>query len=306
MNNRIGIVGLGRMGQGIAGRLLTGGIEVCGYNRTFSVARDMETKGLVPARSLEELVEFLEPPRTVWVMLPAGEPTATTLDLLAELLAPGDCLIDGGNSDSRDTLKRADAITDRGLLFADVGVSGGIWGEHEGFGLMFGAFEETARRVRPFISVLAPSQDRGWVHVGPPGSGHFAKMVHNGIEYGIMQSYAEGFALLKKKEEFGIDLQALASAWCNGTVIRSWLLELLAGALREDPSLSEVVPRVADSGEARWALREAVDLAVPAPVLASSLFERFGSRDAEAYGARILTVLRGAFGGHAVERGEGF
>lgn len=282
MNSRIGVVGLGRMGRGIAGRFLAAGMKVCGYNRTFAVAGDMETKGLIPARSLEELVELLEPPRTVWVMLPAGEPTVTALNSLAELLAPGDCLIDGANSDYRETLKRADAITDRGLLFADVGVSGGIRGEREGFGLMFGAFEETARRIRPFIKVLAPTPDRGWVHAGPPGAGHFLKMVHDGIEYGLMQAYAEGFALLQKKQEFGIDVQAVASAWREGTVLGSRLLSLLADAFREDASLSDVVPRVADSGEARWALREAVDLSVPVPVLAGALFERFGSRDDEA------------------------
>lgn len=302
MKESIGIAGLGRMGRGIAGRLMASGFRVCGYNRTFSVARDMESRGLKATGSLEELVDSLEPPRTVWVMLPAGAATERTLDALTELLAPGDCLIDGANSDYRDTLKVADRIIDRGLLFADVGVSGGIWGEQKGFGLMFGAFEETARRIRPLISALAPAEDRGWVHAGPPGAGHFCKMVHNGIEYGLMQAYAEGFALMRKKKEFSIDLESVASAWCDGTVIRSWLLELLAGSLKGDPALSEVIPRVSDSGEARWALREAVDLGVPAPVLSSSLFERFGSRDDEAYAARILSVLRGAFGGHPVER----
>lgn len=305
MKEKIGIVGLGRMGRGIAGRLLASGFPVCGYNRTVSVARDMESRGLKAAVSFEEVVDWLESPRTVWVMLPAGGPTEKALENLAELLSPGDCLIDGANSDYRDTLRMADRIMDRGLLFSDVGVSGGIWGEREGFGLMFGAFEETARRIKPFITALAPVPDRGWVHAGPPGAGHFCKMVHNGIEYGLMQAYAEGFALLRRKEEFGIDLEAVASAWCDGTVIRSWLLELLARSLEEDPALSKVVPRVADSGEARWALREAVDLGVPAPVLSSSLFERFGSRDDEAYAARVLSVLRGAFGGHAVERREG-
>lgn len=302
MKQKIGIVGLGRMGRGIAGRLLASGFPVCGYNRTFSVAREMESRGLAPAEDLEELVDLLDPPRTVWVMLPPGAPTESVLKDMMELLVPGDCLIDGANSDYRDTVRMADRITDRGLLFADIGVSGGIWGEQKGFGLMFGAFEETARRIEPFITVLAPAKDRGWVHAGPPGAGHFCKMVHNGIEYGLMQAYAEGFALLRGKEDFSIDLESVASAWCDGTVIRSWLLELLAGALKGDPALSQVVPRVADSGEARWALREAIDQGVPTPVLSSALFERFGSRDEEAYAIRVLSVLRGAFGGHAVER----
>ncbi len=304
MKDSIGIVGLGRMGRGIAGRLLAAGMEVCGYNRTFSVAREMEGRGLVPAADLEQLVDLLEPPRTVWVMLPAGDATEESLKVLSAMLAPGDCLIDGANSDYRETLRRAGEMKARGLLFADVGVSGGIWGEKEGFGLMFGALQETARRIEPFITVLAPAPGRGWVHAGPPGAGHFTKMVHNAIEYGLMQAYAEGFALLRRKEEFHIDPEAVASAWCDGTVIRSWLLELLADAMGEDPSLSRVVPRVADSGEARWALREAVDLGISVPVLSSSLFERFASQDDEAYGARILSVLRGAFGGHAVERRE--
>jgi 6-phosphogluconate dehydrogenase len=235
-------------------------------------------------------------------MLPAGKVTNDTIGTLSDLLSYGDCIIDGGNSYYGDSLKIADMLAAKKIHFIDMGVSGGIWGRREGFGLMFGASPEAEEMIRPFVKALAPSPDKGWIHAGPPGAGHYTKMVHNAIEYGLMQAYAEGFELLNAKKEFNIDVSAVSQAWRYGTVIRSWLLDLAAEEFEKDRKLEDVLPRVPDSGEARWAVKEGVDLSVSLPVISASLFERFSSRNISHYQHRILAVLRNAFGGHPVQR----
>ena len=302
MNRQIGIIGLGRMGRGIARRLLKHGFEVYGTNRTLSVAEELGKEGLIPCVSVEEMLSELEPPRIAWLMLPSGKTTSDAMDLAAGKMEKGDCLIDGSNSDYREDIQTSMKLGEKGIFFVDMGVSGGIWGEREGFGLMFGAEPSAREMILPFVRSLAPSRDKGWVHTGPPGSGHYVKMIHNAIEYGMMQAYAEGFELLRSKEEFDLDLAEVARAWTSGTVIRSWIMELIAENLSVDQELEQVLPVVADSGEARWALREAIDLAVSVPVISSSLFERFSSRDSVRYGDRLLAVIRNAFGGHKIER----
>ncbi|MBN1333835.1 MAG: decarboxylating 6-phosphogluconate dehydrogenase [Synergistales bacterium] len=292
------------MGRGIAKRLLHHGFEVYGYNRTPSVANDLGKEGLIPCESLEDLISELEPPRFIWMMLPSGKTTEDTVKLISGMMKKGDCLIDGSNSDYRNSVETAENLAKQGFFFVDMGVSGGIWGENEGFGLMFGAEPSAAEMILPFVKTLAPDQDKGWVHTGPPGSGHFVKMIHNAIEYGMMQAYAEGFELMRSKKEFDLDLAAISEAWTSGTVIRSWILDLVTMSLSRDQGLEDIIPRVSDSGEARWALREAMDLSVPVPVLSSSLFERFSSRDDFRYRQRLLAVIRNAFGGHHVEREE--
>ncbi len=299
----IAIIGLGKMGANMARRLLRHGHRVVGYNRTPEVTRDLAREvGLVAAFSLEEAVEKLTPPRAVWVMVPAGAPTESTVAALGGLLAEGDIVVDGGNSNYRDSIRRARALKEKGIFFVDVGTSGGIWGVSEGYGMMIGGESEAVERLRPIFEALAPAPDKGWGHVGPSGAGHFVKMVHNGIEYGMMQAYAEGFAILKAKETFDLDLHQVAEIWRYGTVIRSWLLDLTARALEEDTSLSEIQPWVADSGEGRWTVNEAIDLDVPAPVITLALQMRFASRDEENYAARLLAAMRHQFGGHAVKK----
>jgi len=302
MNRQIGITGLGRMGTGIAARLLDSGFPVSGFNRTASAASGLIEHGLRFCADLNELAEVQEQPRIIWVMLPSGKVTNDTIGTLSDLLSNGDCIIDGGNSYYRDSLRIADMLAAKHIHFIDMGVSGGIWGHREGFGLMFGASPEAEEMIRPFVKALAPAPDKGWVHAGPPGAGHYSKMVHNAIEYGLMQAYAEGFDLLNSKKEFKIDVSAVSQAWRDGTVIRSWLLDLAAAEFEKDRKLEEVLPRVPDSGEARWAVKESVDLSVSMPAISASLFERFSSRDSLHYQHRILAVLRNAFGGHSVER----
>lgn len=292
------------MGRGIAKRLLRKGFDVWGYDTNLEILDDLVMSGLDPSSSPEQLVKKLSKPRVIWIMLPAGSPTGNTVKTLSGIMERGDCIIEGGNSDYKDSIERSRYLGKKGIHFADVGVSGGIWGEKEGYGLMFGAEGETAEMILPFIQTLAPGADRGWIHTGPPGSGHYVKMIHNAIEYGMMQSYAEGFELMRKKDEFNLDLGAISQAWRDGTVIRCWLLDLLAASLENDQDLKDILPQVADSGEARWALREALDLAVPVPVLANALFERFNSRDEEQYGNKILAIIRNAFGGHEIKKAE--
>jgi 6-phosphogluconate dehydrogenase len=288
---KIGLIGLGRMGQGIAERLRRNGHEVVGYDQNPAISQ---------VRSLEELAKSLTPPRVVWVMVPAGGPTQATVDELAELLSVGDVLIDGGNSYYKDSMKRATALKHKGISFVDLGVSGGIWGLTEGFSLMAGGEREAYARVEPLLKALAPSETTGYGYMGPSGAGHFVKMVHNGIEYGLMQAFAEGFEIMEAKRDFNLDLAQVANVWREGSVVRSWLLDLAARALAEDPGLNKLEAIVDDSGEGRWTVNESVELAVPAPVITLALQARFRSRQPQPFGARLLAALRNQFGGHAV------
>ncbi len=300
----LGIIGLGRMGANMAERLISGGHRVVGYDRSPEPIQQVVEKGAVGADSLEALVEAMGGPRAVWLMVPAGSPVDETIEALLPLLSVDDVILDGGNSYYKDTLQRAEMVRERGLHFVDVGTSGGVWGLAEGYSLMIGGSDEVVERLRPIFETLAPAPDKGWGHVGPSGAGHFVKMVHNGIEYGLMQAYAEGFALMRRKEAFGLDLHQVAEVWRHGSVVRSWLLELIAAALAEDQVLAGVAPYVADSGEGRWMVAETIDQDVAAPVTALSLIQRLRSRDEESYADRLLAVLRGQFGGHAIKQEE--
>jgi 6-phosphogluconate dehydrogenase len=295
------MIGLGRMGANMLRRLARSGIQVIGYDASAAAGAALSGEPRVQvAPTLAGAVAALTAPRAVWIMLPAGEITDGTMRSLAALLSPGDVIIDGGNADYRDTLKQAALLAARGLHFIDAGVSGGVWGLENGYGLMFGGPEKAVEPLLPIFRALAPAPDRGWVHCGPTGSGHYAKMVHNGIEYGLMQAYAEGLALLHAKPEFGFDVAAVTEAWRSGTVIRSWLLDLAADALRREAALGEVSPVVADSGEGRWSVREALDLGVPLPVITAALNARLASQGRADYTSRLLALLRHAFGGHAL------
>jgi 6-phosphogluconate dehydrogenase len=300
----LGMIGLGKMGANMAERLIRGGHRVVGYDRTQESLERAAEKGIVAVDSLEALVGELSAPRAVWVMVPAGAPVDENIEALLGLLAEDDVILDGGNSNYKDTQKRAAMVGDRGLHYVDVGTSGGVWGLDEGYSMMIGGPEEAVERLRPIFETLAPAADKGWGRVGPSGAGHFVKMVHNGIEYGMMQAFAEGFAVMKRKEALGLDLHQVSEIWRYGSVVRSWLLDLLAPALAEDQTLEGVAPYVADSGEGRWMVFESIDLDVPAPVSALSLIQRLRSRDEESYGDRLLAVLRGQFGGHAIKPKE--
>ena len=294
----IGIVGLGRMGGGIARRLTRGGHRVVGYDPAIANFDD-GSEGIEAVAALEALTERLRSPRAIWLMVPADVVDAT-IEQLVPRLAPGDLVIDGGNSWYRESMRRARELAARGIEFIDCGTSGGVWGDAEGYCLMIGGSADAVERMRPVFETLAPAPDRGWDRMGIAGAGHYAKMIHNAIEYGMMQSYAEGFALLEARSELAIDPARAANVWRSGSVIRSWLLDLLAAELDRDPRLAELAPWVADSGEGRWAAAEAIDLAVPAPVITLSLHARFRSRVENSYADRILSALRRAFGGHAV------
>jgi 6-phosphogluconate dehydrogenase len=300
----IGIYGLGRMGANMALRLLAGGHRVVASNRSPGPVDQVAAQGAVPAYDLEGLVAQLPAPRVVWIMVPAGDPTEKMVLDLADLLAPGDVVVDGGNSNYKDSVRRAALLSERGLGFVDAGTSGGVWGRTEGYSLMVGGTQEAVELVRPALETLAPSSERGWGHVGPAGSGHFVKMVHNGIEYGMMQAYAEGFEILRAKEEFHLDLHQVAEIWRYGSVVRSWLLDLTSAALADDQELSGIEGWVADSGEGRWTVAEAIDQDVPAPVITLALMMRFVSRQDESYAAKLLAAMRNQFGGHAVKTHE--
>ena len=301
----IAMIGLGRMGANMATRLLGGGHRVVAYNRSEGPIKAIEGVGADGARTLDEVVEKLEAPRAVWVMLPAGDPTESAVNELADSLSEGDVIIDGGNSYYKDTMRRAEMLKEKGLFYVDAGTSGGIWGITEGYSMMVGGEDEVVERLRPIFETLAPGADLGWGHVGPSGAGHFVKMIHNGIEYGLMQAYAEGFEIIKAKEEFGLELHQIAEIWRYGSVVRSWLLDLTAEALKDDPELSGIEGWVADSGEGRWTVFEAIDRDVPAPVITHSLLMRFVSRQEESYSAKLLAAMRNQFGGHAVKQKEG-
>lgn len=295
------MIGLGKMGGNMAKRLLRGGHEVVVYNRSPEPIREAEAEGAIGATSVADVLAKLDAPRVAWVMVPAGSPTEEIVGELTRLLEPGDIIIDGGNSNYKDTMRRAALAADKGIYLVDVGTSGGVWGLAEGYSMMAGGRPEAIEQIRPALETLAPAPDRGWGHMGPSGSGHFVKMVHNGIEYGLMQAYAEGFEIMRAKEEFDLDLHQIAEVWRFGSVVRSWLLDLTANALEEDQELSDIRGWVADSGEGRWTVFESIDLDVPAPVITLALQMRFVSRQDESYAAKMLAAMRNQFGGHAVK-----
>ena len=300
---RLAMLGLGRMGGNLARRLLRGGVEVVGYNRSPATAEELaREEGLIPALSPADAVARLSSPRVVWLMLPAGRVTEEYVETLVDLLEPGDVLVDGGNSNYHDTQRRAERVARHGLHYVDAGTSGGVWGLENGYSLMVGGDAAAIAVLEPALKVLAPARDRGWARVGPVGAGHFTKMVHNGIEYGMMQAMAEGFALLKGKAEFQIDLARVAGVWQHGSVVRSWLLDLTADVLSADASLEGVAPVVADSGEGRWTAVESIDQGTPAPVISLALAMRFASQARGDYANRLLAMMRNAFGGHTVEK----
>ena len=299
---RLGMIGLGRMGSGISARLIEAGHQVVGFDPNESAREDLTAEGGVAVESLEQLVQRLEPPRAVWVMVPSGNPVKQTLESLSEQLMAGDVVVDGGNSNYELTMERGAALESLGLALVDVGTSGGVWGRREGYCLMVGGAAESVERLRPIFEALAAASDRGWAHVGPRGAGHFVKMVHNGIEYALMQAYAEGFAILGRKEALGLDLAQVAEVWRHGSVVRSWLLDLVVQALEGNPLLDGIESWVADSGEGRWAVKEAIDLDVPAPAMSLALIERLSSRDTDSFAHKMLAAMRQQFGGHAVRR----
>lgn len=298
----IAMIGLGKMGANMATRLLRGGHRVVAFDLNEEAILAAESQGAEGARTLEEVVAKLDTPRAVWVMVPAGAPTESTVQKLGELLSPGDIVIDGGNSNYKDTMRRAADLNAKAIHYVDVGTSGGVWGLAEGYSMMVGGEAKPVERIRPALETLAPDADQGWGYVGPSGAGHFVKMVHNGIEYGLMQAYAEGFDIMRAKEEFGLDLHQIAEIWRFGSVVRSWLLDLTAEALAQDQDLSDIKGWVADSGEGRWTVFEAIDLDIPAPVITASLQARFVSRQGESYAAKLLAAMRNQFGGHAVKK----
>ena len=298
----LGMIGLGRMGGNMAERLLLDGHRVVGYARDPEAVRRVVEKGAVGADSLPNLVEQLKPPRVAWLMIPAGNPVDETIEALLPLMSRDDVIVDGGNSNYKDTMRRAEAVKRSGLQFVDAGTSGGVWGLREGYSMMIGGDAQVVQRLSPIFQTLAPAADKGWGHVGPSGAGHFVKMVHNGIEYGLMQAYAEGFALMQAKSEFGLNLERIAEIWRYGSVVRSWLLDLTAQALSENPTLEGIAPYVADSGEGRWTVLEAIELSCSIPVITLALQRRFRSREAEPFADKLLAVMREQFGGHAVKR----
>ena len=300
----IGMVGLGKMGANMATRLLLGGHRVVAYDINEDAIQAAEEAGAEGARTLNEVMDKLAPPRSVWVMVPSGQITETTIQNLSDLLSPGDIVIDGGNSNYKDSMRRAEELSLKGYHFIDVGTSGGVWGLKEGYSMMVGGEQKVVDRHRPIFETLAPAQDLGWGHVGPPGSGHFVKMVHNGIEYGLMQAYAEGFNIMKAKGEFNLDLHQIAEIWRYGSVVRSWLLDLTSAALEEDQDLDSIEAWVQDSGEGRWTVFEAIDLNVSAPVITAALQRRLRSREDGPFSDKLLAALRNQFGGHAVKQVE--
>jgi 6-phosphogluconate dehydrogenase len=301
----LGLIGLGRMGANMARRLRRANIKLAAYNRNPEVTHSLAKEtGLTAAASVEELVELLPTPRVIWLMLPAGEITQQYIDHLSGLLDKGDILIDGANSFYKDSMQRAIQVGELGIQFVDAGVSGGVWGLENGYALMVGGESDAVKHIESILMSLAPAADKGWLHCGPVGSGHFTKMIHNGIEYGMMQAYAEGFALMKAREDFDLDLGAIAESWRHGSVVRSWLLDLRCEFLKQDISLEDVEPYVDDSGEGRWTAMEAIEQGVPAPVMSLALMMRFASQGKNDYAARMLAMMRKGFGGHALKEKE--
>ena len=299
---QLGIIGLGRMGGNMSERLVKGGHDIVGFSIDPKEVENAASVGVKGADSLEDLVQKLSSPRVVWLMVPAGKPVEETLEKLSELLETGDIIIDGGNSNYKDSVRRGFNMAEKGIKFLDVGVSGGIWGLKEGYSMMIGGEKEAVDAARGAFETLAPADDKGWGHVGPSGSGHFVKMLHNGIEYGMMQAYAEGYAVMQKKEEFGIDLHQVTEIWQHGSVVRSWLLDLIASGMEQNQKLEGIAPYVDDSGEGRWTVAEAIELNDAAPVMTMALLQRLKSRDNECYGEKMLAMMRHQFGGHPIKQ----
>ena len=301
---KLGMIGLGRMGGNMAERLIIGGHQIVAYDSDDLAVAALTEKGASAAQSLSDVVSQLNPPRTVWVMVPAGDITENTLTDFIEILDPGDTLIDGGNSNYKQSIQRAENARQYGIDFLDSGTSGGVWGLSNGYCLTIGGNRQAYDRNRPIFQTLAPDDSKGNLYVGPSGSGHYVKMIHNGIEYGLMQAYAEGFELLTAKTEFNLDIAAIAENWTRGSVIRSWLLDLTTTELGKDPSLESLSSYVDDSGEGRWAVETSVELAVPAPVISAALQMRFRSRQDDPLGGKMLAAMRNGFGGHAVKKSD--
>ena len=298
----IGMIGLGKMGANMAQRLIKGGHRVVGFDPREEARKALEDVGGESADSLAALVKKLKRPRALWMMVPSGKITDKTATTLKSLLAKDDVVVDGGNSNYKDTLRRAKQFQSMNMHYVDCGTSGGVWGLKEGYSMMVGGDDKAVEQLRPVFECLAPGKKKGWGHVGAVGSGHFVKMVHNGIEYGLMQAYAEGFSIMQHKEDFKLDLHQIGEIWRYGSVIRSWLLELSADALKKNPTLDGIAAFVPDSGEGRWTVSEAIDLDVPAPVITQALIERLRSRDSDSFSDRLLSAMRNEFGGHAVKK----
>ena len=300
----IGLYGLGRMGGNMARRLSRGGIRVHALNRSLEVTQKLaaEETQVTVCRTAKELVDGLAAPRIVWLMLPAGEATEAAIREIAPLLSAGDLLVDGANGFYQEAMRRSGELAGQGLCFADVGVSGGVWGLANGYCLMAGGADADVARLKPYLQALAPTPETGWLHAGPAGSGHFTKMVHNGIEYGMMQALAEGFALMSAKQEFELDIAAIAELWRHSSVVRSWLLDLSADFLKNDQKLDGIAPVVADSGEGRWTALESINLGVPTPVMTLALMSRFASQGKGDFANQMLAMMRQGFGGHAVQK----
>ncbi|MEO7052551.1 MAG: phosphogluconate dehydrogenase (NAD(+)-dependent, decarboxylating) [Rhodanobacter sp.] len=299
---QLGMIGLGKMGANMAQRLLKGGHKVTGFDPDADARKKLEGNGGGSADSLKALVTALAAPRVLWLMVPSGKVTDDTVDALLKLLEKGDTVIDGGNSNYKDSLGHAAKCAEQAVNYVDCGTSGGVWGLSEGYSMMVGGDEKVVDGLKPIFETLAPGKDKGWGRVGPVGSGHFTKMVHNGIEYGLMQAYAEGFSILKHKQDFNLDLAQVGEIWRYGSVVRSWLLELTTDALGKNPTMDGVAPYVVDSGEGRWTVAEALDLDVPAPIITASLIERLRSRDSDSFTDKLLSSMRNEFGGHAMKK----
>jgi 6-phosphogluconate dehydrogenase len=298
----LAMIGLGKMGGNMVARLIDGGHRVVAFDLNPAAVKKAGEMGAIGVASLEDAVQKLKAPRVFWVMVPSGEVTETTIRALANLVTPGDVIIDGGNSYYKDSLRRAAELEAQGIHFVDAGTSGGVWGLKEGYSLMVGGDEVVVRNLSPIFKTLAPAADKGWGRVGTAGAGHFTKMVHNGIEYGLMQAYAEGFEILHAKKEFNLDLAQVSEIWRYGSVVRSWLLDLTAGVLQQDATLDDLEAYVPDSGEGRWTVAEAIDLDVAAPIITLSLERRIRSRQAAPFSDKLLSAMRNAFGGHAVKK----
>lgn len=298
---QLGMVGLGKMGANMTTRLLKGGHEMVVFDQNPDAVERSVVEGARPAHSLEELVPQLSTPRAVWLMVPAGPPTVTSVEFLADLLSPGDTVIDGGNSNYEHSMLLGTKLKEKGIFFVDVGTSGGVWGLENGYSMMVGGEIEAVKRLTPIFQTLAPAPDLGWGHVGPVGAGHFSKMIHNGIEYGMMQAFAEGLSIMRAKKEMQFDLAEVTRIWQHGSVIRSWLLDLIHDSMTSDQTLEEIAAYVNDSGEGRWTVFEAINLNVAAPVISLSLLQRIASRE-DGYTDKLVAVMRNAFGGHAIKK----